>query len=195
MVDESDNGNLDDDFGEYELTPDPMGEWYWAEGDQRHGPISEGELRRRITDGLLTSDQLVWRAGMVDWKPAGALAVLRPAFHPDQHPTGAAQGPSETLQYHTASAGYDGIDPHAGQATAAMICGIIAVLFGMPGVCCLPISAITLIMGLIALVLGYNSRPTTTRASHSTAGIVLGWVSLGLCVLACGFTFAISLNN
>ncbi|MEM8873342.1 MAG: GYF domain-containing protein [Planctomycetota bacterium] len=199
MGDESDNpfGNprRRDDSGSYDLAPDPSADWYWAEGDQRHGPVTGEELRDRIRAGKLTSDQLVWRAGMEDWRAAGTLPVLQQAFHAPVSPAIPPVAPSNTLQYRTAPTRDNGFDSLAGQATGAMVCGIIAVFFGMPGICCLPISAVTLVLGLIALVLGYNARASTSRGGQATAGIVLGWISLALCVLSCGFTFALGISG
>jgi hypothetical protein len=49
--------------------------WYYAIGNERHGPVDDAALDRLIATGVVTPDTLVWRAGMADWQP---LAQARP---------------------------------------------------------------------------------------------------------------------
>lgn len=44
-------------------------EWYYAEGQQRQGPLAITEIRQRFQRGQLTLDTLVWREGMGQWAP------------------------------------------------------------------------------------------------------------------------------
>lgn len=44
-----------------------MTEWYYAEGQQRQGPLAVEEIRQRFQRGQLTLDTLVWREGMGQW--------------------------------------------------------------------------------------------------------------------------------
>lgn len=44
-----------------------MTEWYYAEGQQRQGPLAVTEIRQRFQRGQLTLDTLVWREGMGEW--------------------------------------------------------------------------------------------------------------------------------
>lgn len=59
--------------------------WYYAQGDQRQGPISEQELDTLIAAGTVTDNTLVWREGMADWlplrqaRPAGSGAAVPPS--------------------------------------------------------------------------------------------------------------------
>lgn len=50
---------------------DPQGimmkEWYYAEGQQRQGPVAEDEIRHLFQRGQLTLDTLVWTEGMAQW--------------------------------------------------------------------------------------------------------------------------------
>ena len=41
-----------------------MTEWYYAEGQQRQGPLPVQEIRQRFQRGQLTLDTLVWRQGL-----------------------------------------------------------------------------------------------------------------------------------
>lgn len=42
--------------------------WYYALGQQRHGPINEAQLQALAKDGVVTGDTLVWREGMAGWQ-------------------------------------------------------------------------------------------------------------------------------
>ena len=50
--------------------------WYFAEGEQRQGPVSEPELLEMIQTGKLSADSLVWQQGMENWQPVREI----PAF-------------------------------------------------------------------------------------------------------------------
>jgi uncharacterized RDD family membrane protein YckC len=52
--------------------------WYYAQNDQRFGPVEEGELRRLASTGRLRANDLVWREGFQDWRPAAQVEVLFP---------------------------------------------------------------------------------------------------------------------
>lgn len=44
-----------------------MSEWYYAEGQQRQGPVAEQEIRQLFQRSQITLDTLVWREGMAQW--------------------------------------------------------------------------------------------------------------------------------
>ena len=50
--------------------------WYYEQGGQRQGPVTDTELDRLVAEGTVTSSTLVWREGMDNWTP---LAQARPA--------------------------------------------------------------------------------------------------------------------
>lgn len=52
-------------------------EWYFAEANQRLGPVDDAEFRSMRESGRIKPDTLVWRSGMADWQPA-SLAVASP---------------------------------------------------------------------------------------------------------------------
>jgi len=54
----------------------PSGEWYYARGNQQHGPVSATELKALAESGALSPDDLVWRAGMSDWVAARRIKGL-----------------------------------------------------------------------------------------------------------------------
>lgn len=51
--------------------------WYYAEGDNKMGPIGQEQFDRLVADGTVTPETLVWRKGMTEWQP---LAELKPAL-------------------------------------------------------------------------------------------------------------------
>jgi len=62
-----------------EPPPLPGDAWYYALGNERHGPVSASALRAQTG---ITSDTLVWRRGMVEWTPAGAVPELATILAP-----------------------------------------------------------------------------------------------------------------
>ena len=48
-------------------------EWYYATGQQQHGPVSDEELAQLVAAGKVGADTLVWHGGMEDWLPYGSL--------------------------------------------------------------------------------------------------------------------------
>ena len=48
-------------------------QWYYAVGDQRHGPVEQAEFDRLVSEGTITADTLVWRQGMAAWQPRAAV--------------------------------------------------------------------------------------------------------------------------
>ncbi|GAB2496243.1 RDD family protein [Pseudoxanthomonas sangjuensis] len=53
-----------------------MSIWFYTDAEQqRLGPLSTDELKRFFRDGTITPDTLVWRDGMLQWRPLGELAA------------------------------------------------------------------------------------------------------------------------
>jgi len=53
-------------------------DWFYTLGNERHGPVTEDELRRVAASGQLRPDDLVWKDGMPDWVEAGSVDLLFP---------------------------------------------------------------------------------------------------------------------
>jgi hypothetical protein len=51
-------------------------EWYYASGDEKIGPLTREELQEHADSGRLTREDLVWRDGLEEWKPASSLKGL-----------------------------------------------------------------------------------------------------------------------
>lgn len=52
--------------------------WFYAQGGQQKGPVSDQELQALVQAGTITSATLVWREGMADWKPYASVAAPPP---------------------------------------------------------------------------------------------------------------------
>lgn len=50
--------------------------WYYCHEGQRHGPMTEEQLRVRAAAGELGPADLVWTEGMPQWSPARAVPAL-----------------------------------------------------------------------------------------------------------------------
>ena len=52
------------------------GTWYYAQNNNKYGPINSAQLKSLVENGQLQKTDLVWKEGMDDWKPAGKIAGL-----------------------------------------------------------------------------------------------------------------------
>ena len=50
--------------------------WYYSENGKQAGPVTGDALRQMASEGRLKPQDLVWREGMGDWKPAASVAEL-----------------------------------------------------------------------------------------------------------------------
>jgi hypothetical protein len=50
-----------------------MTTYYVARDGEKAGPFEEAEVLRRIEEGVLRSNDLCWREGMVDWRPIATI--------------------------------------------------------------------------------------------------------------------------
>ena len=62
-------------------------DWYLARDGQQHGPLSENEMRAFVDLGHLRPDDLIWRAGFADWRPAPEVFALHAMPAPPQSAT------------------------------------------------------------------------------------------------------------
>ncbi len=51
-------------------------QWYYATGDEQHGPVSAAEMRQLAADGELGPDDLIWTDGMDDWVAARSVSGM-----------------------------------------------------------------------------------------------------------------------
>src|SRR5262249_1444406 len=60
----------------------PAPEWYYIHDGERVGPVTVGRLRRRTRRGQIRPDDLVWKPGLRNWKPAAQIVGLFPRRDP-----------------------------------------------------------------------------------------------------------------
>ncbi|HEU5079285.1 MAG TPA: RDD family protein [Opitutaceae bacterium] len=53
-------------------------QWYYANDNQRMGPVGEEEFQRLVTSGIVRADTLVWRQGMANWMRYAEVAPTIP---------------------------------------------------------------------------------------------------------------------
>jgi hypothetical protein len=56
--------------------------WHYVMNGQQYGPIPEESLKQLVSTGQLRPTDLVWKAGMSSWMPAGTLSSAAPPFAP-----------------------------------------------------------------------------------------------------------------
>jgi len=62
-------------------------QWYLAREGQQYGPLSEGELAKLVELGHLQPNDLLWREGFPDWRPALVVFPQKPKPAPAvKHP-------------------------------------------------------------------------------------------------------------
>jgi uncharacterized RDD family membrane protein YckC len=53
--------------------------WYYAENNERRGPVEDAAFQSLVTAGTIKSDTLVWREGMAEWQPYSQMATAASA--------------------------------------------------------------------------------------------------------------------
>ncbi len=53
-------------------------QWYFANNNERQGPVSEAEFQSLVQQGIIRPDTLVWRQGMGNWQPYAQVAATLP---------------------------------------------------------------------------------------------------------------------
>ena len=48
-------------------------EWYYAQGQERIGPIDGGQLRDLVAQGTIREETLIWNADLPNWIPYGQV--------------------------------------------------------------------------------------------------------------------------
>lgn len=54
-------------------------DWYYSDGRQQFGPVTEAEFDTLVASGRIGANTLVWRAGMSNWSPLGTVHQPAPA--------------------------------------------------------------------------------------------------------------------
>ena len=56
--------------------------WYYIDGGQKTGPLTDAQLDALVGAGKLTPDSLVWREGMPEWQPYGRVRSVPASVAP-----------------------------------------------------------------------------------------------------------------
>jgi uncharacterized RDD family membrane protein YckC len=123
-------------------------EWYYAENNERRGPLTEAEFNELIRTERIGPATQVWRAGWEDWKPLGEAGVLAAGVARCVE-CGQTFPPSEMLAYEGVwvcpnckpvffQKVKEGIDPRGGMEYAGFWIRFVAkfvdgVIVGVPG--------------------------------------------------------------
>jgi type IV pilus assembly protein PilA len=85
-----------------------MCDWYYsADGDQRHGPLTTGDLVAQFRYGRIGLDTLIWRDSQAQWQPlsdfAAELGLIGSAGRPPLPPPSPAFSPAANVSGTTRS--------------------------------------------------------------------------------------------
>ena len=184
--------------------------WYYAKGNQQHGPVGVEEVRRLLASGELAPTDLVWAGGMPEWTEAQQVEGLMPAVAPSPPPLGAGRAPGVEPERPTpmpppawagvrpppgAGEGPNPWGPHGyqpvqygesqhGKAVGAMVCGICSLA-------CAP-AGIGLILGIVAIALSSVATSNMARSGNyegrglAQAGLYTGILGIILSGIVCG---------
>lgn len=175
-------------------------QWYYNEGSERRGPVSQEELQSLIAQGLVGPDNLVWREGMANWVRAGGVPELASLFMPAAEapapeipqppPAPYAQPPQNNFGSHASGSSqsggggniygsrqqnfsYSAVPDNNEMAIASLVLGILAM-------CCCGIFT-----GIPAVVCGHiarnqiaDSNGAQTGGGMALAGLILGYISI-----------------
>lgn len=154
--------------------------WYFLKNRKQTGPLSEIIIEKIIQEGQLNQSDLVWQEGMDGWMPAISTSLIK-------------YFPSTLLVSQAAQT--------SGKARVSLMLGII----GLVSLCLflqivgsftssgnfywVSYLLIPIISGTISLSTGYPARKEIKASNGAlsgdelaVAGIVLGWICLGIIV-------------
>lgn len=181
--------------------------WYYSENSQQMGPISEEELKLKTRSGLLFPATLIWKEGMVDWKPIaqvpeialalsvpvsisapGVAPIPAPAANPYQSPALQQQMGSST----------GAIGSHG---TPFSTRGVLVFSILVTAVSVLTCQVISLILGIVAIV--FTSKAGNRLAqgdifaakSAAKTAKILCWVGAAIWTIMILVYVVFSLNS
>lgn len=138
-----------------------MNQWYYGSQGQQNGPMAESELRRLIGQGTITQATLVWREGLLEWKPLSSVTELHLPPVIGMAPMPYAQIP--------------GYAPNSALAIASMVCGIVSIMMCyVHAVSAIP----AVICGHMALKKIRESEIPMAGRGMAIAGLVTGYLGI-----------------
>jgi hypothetical protein len=150
-------------------------QWYYSKNTTQMGPVSIDELRSKLGLGEVAGTDLVWREGMVDWRPASSVDELRAALVRNPFVVPPVAGTDGSSPYAPpgapgSSSGMSPALPTSGLAIASLICGIMGLIScmflpGIPAVIC----------GHMALKRIEDPAARLTGRGIAIAGLIMGY--------------------
>jgi len=156
-------------------------EWFYARNGERHGPVPLAKVKALADKGWLLPDDLVWRPGMTEWRPASSIRGLMrgslveslgsaadgviPGIRPGREPDAAARPPADARP--TPIFGPDAF-AGLGARHVAAACGAFVAALGIAFTAIAP-SALALVLTLGGLVLAAGGMHVEVRRHVSQA--------------------------
>lgn len=153
-------------------------QWYYSKDRTQLGPVSEEELKAKISRGEVTGSDLVWREGMPEWRRVAAVRELAPPSElgPRTSPSVPPAAPYQTPQ--TVAVPASDASTAMGLAIASLVCGLIGII------------TCTFVTGIAAVVCGHMALSripedggNSNARGLAVAGLVMGWLSVAVMVL------------
>jgi len=96
-------------------------EWYYAEGTEQKGPVSEKDIKEMFKSGRITMETLVWREGMEKWAELGSIVKQKPepVIVPPHKPDIALSPKVKVLDTE-----YEQVSPQQGELFRCSECGM-----------------------------------------------------------------------
>ena len=154
-------------------------EWYYAQEDERLGPISEPALGMLITQQVITPETLVWTEGATNWEAAAGIVELSQYF--GIHPPLAAKPNAGSITNATYCTGC-GTSIHL-TARQCPSCGAIQRTARRPTKRLLYIIIALFLGGTLGIHNFYAHRHTQAIIQLAIA-VTLGWLGIGLLINA-----------
>ena len=82
-----------------------------------------------------------------------------------------------------------------GMGVAAMIVGIASCVVGLLGFCCILFGGLGLIGGVVAIILGFVGRGQNPASGQAKAGIITGFLAIGLSIAFLALNLALGLGR
>jgi hypothetical protein len=140
---------------------------YVHRNNQQLGPFTEAEIRAQLAAGTISPQDHVWWQGQANWLPLGQSSLMTPGATaapgvPLPPPVGAIHG--QTISQF---------------AIWSLVCGCLSILCG-------------LLTSIPAIILGHmglaeiKRNPALQGRGMATAGLIIGYVFLGLSIILIG---------
>ncbi|MBE7464254.1 MAG: DUF4339 domain-containing protein [Planctomycetes bacterium] len=77
--------------------------WFYSNGSEQYGPVSDEELKALVKNGILTRESLVWKEGMPAWTQVGQVPglIVGPPPLPGASASWKEPGAVQSLKAHT----------------------------------------------------------------------------------------------